>query len=500
MSSRVVHAALIALVVAALGWVLWVLGDDARGGPPAGEPGPQPPVEDRVGEARPPQPVAPQPVPPQLGRERLDVELELVTRARLLPADADEPLARLMRATTRLDVARALAVPAWPRLAVDGPPLGRPRGRQLVRFWLADGSSLCRQLDLRDDETLVVSAGPRRLVRGRVLDAAGEPLADAELWAGEIDAASNLRTSRSREDGSFELELAAGEALPLCARAAGHAAVVRRVDVPEAGLAELVLTLPRALPRELVLVAITASPARARWHARPWPGDTAGESHAGFWRVLEGRHAFDDQGRATLDDAPEGLALALAAVHDEFVFGEAVRSRGSLDERALRFVGEPLVRGSLRALDAEGRPLPGVALSVAGSASVTHSDAEGRAAIQEPTARDAELVVRVQGAPVLVMPFAALPADRELRISQMPPEIETPATLVVRLADATRPWRVRVDGGRWHELAAGAAHELVGAPRLVDLRVRRARSGASPAPESFPGLVVAGRRELVLED
>lgn len=402
------------------------------------------------------------------------VELIVTTVATLVPGSAVDPLARLLRGSERVDVARELAVPDWPRQVP-------PRGRSLVRFVLADGTSCCRLLDLRADETVEVTHGARRVVTGRVVDGTNASLAGAEVWAGELDAAGAMRTTTTRGDGSFEIDVASGECVPLCARRPGSAPCVLRAEVGDAGLADVELVLEPAVQREVVMVAVVDEPARGRLHLQPIPGQTAAERFAWFWRALAKRDAFDERGRLVLDDLPAGIALALTATHPSAIASGAVTIGPRHDGRLVHLAMEPALARTLRLLDESGAPIAGAELVAGGAGARARSDGEGRISF---ASRDGDV------------PQIALRSN----VAATEPLVPG-AALVVRLDDGSRAWRVRLAGGAWRELPAGEGLVLDGEPRVVDLVARWQDSPDAPAvTRRFEGLVVAQRREVRLPD
>ncbi|MBI5852758.1 MAG: carboxypeptidase regulatory-like domain-containing protein [Planctomycetes bacterium] len=465
MNVRLVACALVLL--AAAGLILWSSGHGEV------DPGGLVPPSDATG-SRTTDPAA-RMDPPAIGDgARRAVELVVTTVATLVSGSAVDPLARLLRGSERVDVARELAVPDRPRQVP-------PRGRRLVRFALADGTSCCRLLDLRADETVEVTHDARRVVTGRVVDGTGVPLAGAEVWAGELDAAGAMRTTTTRGDGTFEFDVASGGCVPLCASAPGYAPCVLRSDVGDAGLADVELVLLPAVQREVVMVAVVDEPARGRLHLQPVAGQTAVEHFAWFWRALAKRDAFDERGRLVLDDRPGGIALALTAMHPSAIASGAVTIGPRHDGRLVHVAMEPARTRTLRLLDENGAPIAGAELVAGGEGACPRSDGEGRI----------DFVVRDGDVPRIAI-RSITAADGSL---------VSGAALVVRLADGTRAWRVRLAGAEWLELPAGEGLVLDGEPRVVDLVARWQDSPEAPAvTRRFEGLVVAQRREVRLPD
>ena len=395
------------------------------------------------------------------------VEIVVTTVATLVQGSALEPLARLMRGSERADLERGLAVPEWPRRSP-------PRGRRLVRFLLADGTSCCRQIDLRADETVEVVHGARRVVTGRVVDATKAPLAGAEVWAGELDAAGAMRTTTTRGDATFEIDVASGECVPLCARAAGHAPCVLRVDIGDAGLVDVELVMTPAVEREVVMVAVVDEPARGRLHLQPVAGQTAADRFAWFWRALAGRDAFDARGRLLLDDLPAGIAISLTATHPSAIAIGEVTIGPRHDGRLVHVAMEPAIPRELRLLDANDEPIAGAELIAGGAGLGVRSDAGGRI----------RFAVRDGDVPQFAIRSAAAGAE-----------------LLIGLADRSRAWRARLDGGAWRDLAPGEAVMIEAPPRIVDLVAHGWDAPDAPVvTRRFVNLVVAQRREVRLFD
>ena len=464
--------------------VLWTRDGAEPVGSVAGGPGdqPLPSISDP----------APLPVSGDLATVSATVDFEVV--GRLLFEESSEVQARLSDGTRRIDVGAVL-------LDRDAARDGVRTGRQLVRFRLADGSSLCRSVTLREEFTAEMDCGPRRMVAGIVRDGGGAVVRGAELWAGEIGADDALRTVSSDDEGRFEIDVPAGESVPLVVRARGFASVLTQIDVGHDGVRDLTVRLEPATRIDLVLGASVIAPSRARYRLRPVRSDTAASAYPLCFAALQHRDSFDESGHAVIDDLPDAAALSVSAVHPDAGVARSVQvTTGRRAQRSVVLVIAPgeAVRGVVT--DAQGAPV--AAIAVRCGEATTSTDAAGSFGIAVGEVQDAPVEFTLPGGARLVVAAARL---RRFPRVELPASLrrsdDTPRIALRAVAGVDR-FRARHRGGGWTEIAPGATFDIdLEGPAVVDLRVRwfRGENGAV-IERRFERLTVVGRVELAIPD
>ena len=216
-----------------------------------------------------------------------------------------------------------------------------------------------------DDAWVLVGSielGPRRTARGRVIDADGQPVAGAAVWAGTSDRVGTPQVVHTDADGAFAVEaVPQGAGLPLVVVSPGRPSCLRRVVFDErettwnVRLAEPappldVRSLARVRRQEDGVVWCVPGGEGVSTSARGYPFLVAAlpAVHAALFPDGAGAGLLhlDATGASRIDDLPRGLELEAWLDHPDVVSSEAstVRPdrpntlviRGRAQERRLR--------------------------------------------------------------------------------------------------------------------------------------------------------------------
>ncbi|MBK8975986.1 MAG: carboxypeptidase regulatory-like domain-containing protein [Planctomycetes bacterium] len=357
-------------------------------------------------------------------RTALRAELEKVPAPRLAARLGDSEL------TGPVELV-AGAGTADPRAAV---------GRHLVDVTLGDGRHALRVVDLDRESGAVVQLWADRLLAGVVVDADGEPLAGASVWAGVRSAAGRSLVAPSDADGRFELDgVPAGAGVPVVAEAAGHAAAFVVVDHdPQRAGDDLALTLRPGGTIEVVLASDLPDPAGCAIVLAPSTGAEGRAELRDFPLWLGAldraeRPALDPQGRGRVDGVPRAVAFDVVLEHPRLAGGAAIARDVVCRGATVRVVvpgstATDLASGVVRAADGtpvggarivaepeHGAPLRGRGLLLPAAAHArlraeTETAADGSFALARPS-RGSVLRVTTPGGPTLRWPAAELPAE-----------------------------------------------------------------------------------------
>lgn len=184
-----------------------------------------------------------------------------------------------------------------------------------------------------------------RVVRGRVTDEEGQPLASAQVVAGDGEAGS-----LTEEDGSFSLELSealasADSGVSVTAEQIGYAAATRRI-APEEG--DTVATEFRLRERAVALDEMTVEAAPSAQAARAYREARQAEGASGGWRSLSRELAEAWAGFAVL--TVPGLEV-LAVEVGELEGAPAVRVRQAVGPETVLTLVQRRAQGATPAVD-----------------------------------------------------------------------------------------------------------------------------------------------------
>lgn len=226
---------------------------------------------------------------------------------------------------------RFVAPPSHPQLAesVDGTPLSARilagvgagfdamsdrRGVSLLAVEVPGGQVL-RQLAVSPTTSAMARIGARIVLRGRVADAAQQPIKQAEVWFGELAADGSQRVVSVDETGAFEVDVSAGDGVPFVVRAPGFASTWRTITVdPQAQPLLEVLRPATSLSVQLAVRADELS--RARAFVVPLGRVSTGVSQWPFFlQCLSGGYALDEAGQVRIDDLPQHGEVGVVVRH-----------------------------------------------------------------------------------------------------------------------------------------------------------------------------------------
>lgn len=178
-----------------------------------------------------------------------------------------------------------------------------------------DGGRLLRQVTVGPSIESLARVGARVVLRGRVQDVAQNPVAGATVWFGEITADGSEREFAVDDEGAFEANVPAGEAVPFVVRAPGFASTWRTMAVtPTSQLLHEVLQPATSLSIQLAARADDLESVRV--FVVPQPPVSTGVSQWPFFRqCLSDGYTVNDKGQAVIDDLPQHGTLGVIVRH-----------------------------------------------------------------------------------------------------------------------------------------------------------------------------------------
>lgn len=413
-----------------------------------------------------------------------------------LPADA--PQVRLT-VTSR---ERYVAPPSPPALAVraDGVPLPcaitagagagydaspTARGVALVAIALdgdpaVAGHRVLRQLSIGEPGSAPARVGVPLVLRGRVVDAAQQPVAGAWVWFGEVSAAGERRIAITDDDGRFDSDAPAGTGVPFVVGADGFATAARFVVV-EGVPGELTAVLSPGTQLDVQLATSAVAMADARVFVVPLGAVSTELAHWPFFlQALDDGYPLDANGAAAVTGLPQRGELGVVVRHPLAPLAAPVPVRLDAPRGRvvvpLRLVADA-VRGAV--VDERGEPLadvavwsraPARALASAASSRLLPPHLDLRDTCFVRTAADGRFALgAIAGGEALVSLRAPDRAGRDLPAASVGTEgLLLPAwrgglvELVVAPPVADRPWSCAADlgGGVQTALAANAPCRL----------------------------------------
>jgi hypothetical protein len=277
--------------------------------------------------------------------------------ARIVAVDAAAP-----DATLPLQVIAGVGAPGEPD---DG-----AAGGALVEVAVGAATFLRHANVVVGERTRLVFGG-RRIVRGQVLAADGQPAVGAVVWFGESTAAG-WREFGVDAEGRYEGDVPAGAGVPFVVRRDGCATQARWLDVGDGAVADA--RLAPACVLEVRIAAVAEHFGFVRVHVLPTAVVAAGLAQWPFYlQALDDGVAVDAQGRATFVDLPRDAEVGVVVSHP-LVARMAPLSVRTKGERTRAIVALPTyatrsVAGVVG--DDAGAPVAGAALRVAPAGTAT---------------------------------------------------------------------------------------------------------------------------------
>lgn len=417
-------------------------------------------------------------------------------------------LARSLRAEPEVRVLRAGAL-----VPMQVEPVARAAGRHLLRLTNPAGESVYRIVSALPEagEALVVELGSEVPCRGIVEDAAGTPLAGAQVWLDgqqtETDAAGEWRFAR----------VVGGAGVPLVVRASGHAEVQRVLELRPVAGEPLRVRLDAGVSLRVRLAAPVVDGPPPAVYVLPGGGDPDTRwLHFPFWRQgLSGGHRIGADGSVRIEHLPAGASVRALIAHPWLESRVSAPVRLHDQETTLVVQAGALAELRGKVVDAQGRPLAGVCVTAqpAGEEAPTvdprwllpdaaqhsgrvtcRSDADGSYRIGRPADSRAGTSVRASAPGRYAHEVLVARAADALVHDLVLPELATgePELRFVR-PDAAQLLHVRiVERGRTtRHLLVPAGQEAFVVP-LREACVLEVHAGAS----TWPALAVAGTVEL----
>lgn len=227
----------------------------------------------------------------------------------------------------------------------------RAGDQQLIRV-RAQGRETMRLVRLRADG-VDLRLGPDVLVRGRVVDARGEGLAAAVVWAAGVE-------TKTDADGEFEVSVVGGEGVPLVTWADGMAAQTLVLETFCNSTVRVVLQ-PGAHVRLRAVGAVATGAKPARVYVLPArePRTSTEAQYPFFLQSIRGGEPLSARGLASLSHLPIGGRFRFLIAHDEMVADTVPSSeaRGRPTEVTVLLARGAIVRGKVR--DTAGHAVPG---------------------------------------------------------------------------------------------------------------------------------------------
>jgi hypothetical protein len=337
--------------VATVGWLAW---------PPVADPLPEPPSGPERIAAPEPRPLPARPAPgqdPDPAPLPTDAPRVVVAVRELWPYVAPRPprvLATMAGSSEELPV-QLLA-------GTDASPFGdgARAGLVLASIDLGGGAFALRQVAVETAAPTRLVLGPRRLVRGTVVDARQQPIAGAQVALGEYDTSGAVRAVTTDAEGHFELDTWAGDGVPLVVEADGHASQWRSLQVLENGENLRVVPLPEGGELAVQLAGEARAVEAARVFVVPLASLATEWVQFPFFLQLLGRGtAVQANGRATLRGLPRTGSIGVVVQHPGLPLAAPVEARpGALRAPLLVPLSlQPLATGRL--VDADGAPVAG---------------------------------------------------------------------------------------------------------------------------------------------
>lgn len=387
-----------------------------------------------------PRTVDPPPLPPPLPTEAAS------NQAPPDPAPAGPPLpADAPRVVVDVRELHPFVAPVGPRITARAPGTaallpgrvlagvgGNPfvaatgAGIALVAIDLAD-SRLLRQVAIDGPADLELSLGPRTVVRGLVCGQDRRPIAGAAVSLGEVQGRHELRQATTDADGRFELDVPAGDGVPLLASGPGFAPQWRPIVVSPQGRNPVELVLPPAGDLHVQLACEARELDLARVFVVPPAAVTTELAHYPFFlQVLTQGRPCDAEGRATVPALPRTGSLGIVVVHPgaAITTPHEVRLAGATTNALVPL--RPVAPQPIRVVDELGEPVadvvallrhggraPGRSSSMrlqpplldAVGCSLAFGSADGAASLAEPLAEGSVLGLRAPGCAGVDLPW-----------------------------------------------------------------------------------------------
>lgn len=308
-NTSLLFAVVAAVVLAA---VLWRLAneDPAPRPEPDGEPSPAAAPDAAPGGGGSP------PVSSPFDGPRVRVSLESRERFRP-PSDGGRPRVQAVALPNRTPLPTAMLVGTGANPWADAP---RP-GVALVKIEI-DGGFLVRQAAVATAGVTELGVGSTLAVTGTVQDAAGEPVAGARVWLGELDGDGRTRHLRTDERGVFETRVRAGDGVPLTVWAQGHAATWRPIDVQVDVGRHHAISLPPGGTLAVQLAGAAENVELAELVVAPAGARAAELSRYPFFlQEIVGGAAVNASGLGTVPFLPRHGAIAVHVLHPQVAIG-----------------------------------------------------------------------------------------------------------------------------------------------------------------------------------
>ena len=210
-----------------------------------------------------------------------------------------------------------------------------------------DGGRLLRQVAVGPSIESIARVGARVVLRGEVLDVAQSPVAGATVWLGELTADGSECQYAVDDQGAFEANVPAGDAVPFVVRAPGFASIWRTIEVTPT-IDSLHAVLQPATSLAVHLAARADDLESVRVFVVPQTPVSTGLSQWPFFRqCLSGGYPVDAKGHAVIDDLPQHGMLGVIVRHPFAV------ARGAITAK----LKDPLVRVTVPVMLATGRQL-----------------------------------------------------------------------------------------------------------------------------------------------
>lgn len=391
-------------------WSYWPGSADPPPGPPSGDPPAVPVLQD------------PGPPAPPLPTDAPRVVVEVRELQPFVAPPGPQITARAPGAATVLPVEVLAGVGGNPFVAAGA-------GVSLVAVDLGAGNRLLRQVAIDGPADFELSLGPRTVVRGLVCGQDRRPIAGAHVSLGELQGPNEHRQATTDADGRFELDVPAGDGVPLSASAPGFAPQWRPIVVSPRGVNPVELVLPPAGELRVQLACEARELDLARVYVVPLGAVTTELAHYPFFlQVLSRGQPCDAEGRATVPALPRHGSLGLVVLHPgaPITAPHEVRLAGATTNALVPL--RPTVPQPIRVVDEHGEAVadvvamlrhggcaPGRGSSMrlqpplldAVGCSLAFGGPDGAASLAEPLAPGSVLGVRAPGCAGVDLPWSA---------------------------------------------------------------------------------------------